>query len=309
MSETLRVDYRTLSPYVRYVHEVELPAGSRLPKRHIYDYEFIYVLKGSGTIWIEERSYAIRSGDLVHIRPHLANEMHIADEGPMLCFAVHFDYVFLGEGLDFSPYSVYLGRKAEGAESNGESWLGNRPTVVLAEMEIPEKMQPLAAQQFYEVFRELQHCFEESRTDAPLRLKTLLLQLIGHIHSELMSKEGVRIGHSHADLVLDAITYMEAHFTERISSGLLAKRAALTPKYFGTIFRQATGQSVADYLLRLRMEEAKRLLRERKYTVQEIAEIIGIGDLYYFSKLFKRVEGIPPKRYADSILWLERGKE
>ncbi|MEC0229960.1 helix-turn-helix domain-containing protein [Paenibacillus alba] len=309
MSEILRVDYRMLSPYVRYVHEVELPAGSRLPKRHIYDYEFIYVLKGSGTIWIEERSYAIRSGDLVHIRPHLVNEMLIADEAPMLCFAVHFDYVFLGEGLEFSPYSVYLGRKTEGAESTGESWLGNRPTVVLAEMEIPEKMQPLAAQQFYEVFRELRHCFEESRTDAPLRLKTLLLQLIGLIHSELMSKEGVRIGHSHADLVLDAITYMEAHFTERISSGLLAKRAALTPKYFGTIFRQATGQSVADYLLRLRMEDAKRLLRLRKYSVQEIAEIIGIGDLYYFSKLFKRVEGIPPKRYADSISWLERGNE
>jgi AraC-like DNA-binding protein len=308
ISELLRVDFRTISPYVRFVHEVELPAGIHMPERYIYDHEFIFVLKGSGTIRIEDRTYSMRGGDLLHIRPHLANEMFVGDDMPMQCFAVHFDYVFLGEGLDFSPYSVYLGRKGEDAESDSEKWLGQRPVVEISEMDIPEKLQPSAVQPFYEAFRELCLRFEESRMDSWLWLKAGMLRLIGLIHSELMTKEGVRIDHSHADLVLEAIAYIEENYAERINSGLLAGMASLTPKYFGTIFRQATGQSIAEYLLRFRMEEAKRLLRQKKLNVQQVAEQVGIGDLYYFSKLFKRMEGIPPKRYADSVYWLSQIK-
>jgi AraC-like DNA-binding protein len=215
---------------------------------------------------------------------------------------VHFDYVFLGEGFEFSPYSVYLGRK-EGAEAGGESRLGERPAVEPAEMTIPEKMTPEDVPSFYDVFRELRMRFEEARSDSRLWLKSAMLRLLALIQRELVTKEGVRIGHAHADLVLDAIAYMEEHYAERIGTAFLAKRAALTPKYFGTIFRQATGRSASEYLLRLRMEEAKRLLGQRKFTVQEVAERVGIGDLYYFSKLFKRMEGIPPKKYADSVSW------
>ncbi|MFC5405863.1 helix-turn-helix domain-containing protein [Cohnella soli] len=304
MSERLKIDYRTISPYVRFVHEIELPAGSRVPDRVIYDHELIYVVQGSGSIRIENRLHTIKGGDLVYIQPHLFNKMTIDDEAPMQCFAVHFDYVFLGEGMDFSPYSVYLGLPSDGGEPAEEKWLGQRPTVEVADLDIPETLRPAAVQPFYEAFRELRIRFEESRMDSWIWLKAGMLRLIGLIHGELMTKEGVRIDHTHADLVLSAIAYMEEHFTEKINAGLLAKRAALTPKYFGTIFRQATGQSISDYLLRLRLEEAKRLLRLKKYSVQQVAERVGIGDLYYFSKLFKRAEGISPKRYGASISWL-----
>jgi len=304
MSEHSRVDYRTISPYVRYVHEVELAAGTRMPERVIYDHEFIYVVKGSGTIRVENRVHTVRGGDLAYIRPHLANEMTIDEGMPMQCFAVHFDYVFLGEGMDFSPYSVYLGQHGDGGGPGENKWLGQRPTVEVADLDIPEKLKPSAVQSFYETFRELRLRYEESRRDSWIWLKAGMLRLIGLIHGELTTREGVRIDHSHADLVLEAIAYLEERFAERINAGLLAKRASLTPKYFGTIFRQATGQSISDYLLRLRMDEAKRLLRSRKYSVQQVAEKVGIGDLYYFSKLFKRAEGISPKRYGDSVSWL-----
>lgn len=306
MIEPRRVDYRMMSPYVRYVHEVEIPAGSHMPERHIYDYEFIYVIKGSGTIRIEDRIHPVQGGDLVYIRPHLANDMSVGAGASLHCFAVHFDYVFLGEGMDFSPYSVYLGRKDEGHESEADSWLRQRPAHEPSEIAIPEKKRVANVQPFYEVFRQLRHHFEHQRADSVLWLKSAMLQLIGLIHQELMTKEGIVIGHPYADLALDAIAYMEERCAEPIGVSLLAKRASLSPKYFGTIFKEATGQSVSEYLLRLRMERAKKLLRQRKMTVREVAEAVGIVDLYYFSKLFKRIEGIPPKRYADSVAWLER---
>lgn len=61
MSEQPRLDYRTLSPYVRYVHEVEIPPGSHLPERHIYDYEFIYVVKGDCKLRIEDRTHELKA--------------------------------------------------------------------------------------------------------------------------------------------------------------------------------------------------------------------------------------------------------
>ena len=85
-----------------------------------------------------------------------------------------------------------------------------------------------------------------------------MLQLIGLIHQQQMTKEGARVGHPHADLVLDAIAYMEEHYVERIITAALAGHASLTPKYFGTLFKDATARTITDHMLRLRIEQAKK---------------------------------------------------
>ena len=300
MAGSTRVDFRTLSPYVRFVHEIVISQGAVTPERFIYDHEFIYVVRGSGTLRIEDRLHEMGAGDLLYIRPHRTNEMIVSADGPMHCFAVHFDYVFLGEAADFSPYSVYLGRKPEDGDTDS-SWLHARPDAELIDVDIPEKMKPSRVSDFYEAFKELNECFQRARADAQIWLKAAMLKLIGLIHRELTTEEGIRVSHSHADMMLDAIQYMKREFAGRIDLRTLASRAGLTPKYFGTLFKQATGQSVPRYLAGIRIEEAKRLLRENAYSIEEVAERVGIGDLYYFSKLFKKSEGLAPKKYADSL--------
>ncbi len=297
-----RVDYRTISPYVRFVHEVAIAAGAVNPERNIYDHEFIYVVKGSGTLRIEDRTYSMEPGDLLYIRPHRTNEMFVSETEPMHCFAVHFDYVFLGEAAEFSPYAVYLGRKSEEGMPDA-SWLHERPNAELIDMDIPERMKPARVHEFFDAFKELCRVFEESRADAQIWLKAAMLRLIGLIHGELMTGEGVRVNHTHADMMLDAIDYMKSNFSASIDLKKLAARAGLSPKYFGTLFKQAAGISVSEYLTRIRIEEAKRLLRNSAYTIEAIADQVGIGDMYYFSKLFKKTEGLSPKRYAVSLRW------
>ncbi|WNR45326.1 AraC family transcriptional regulator [Paenibacillus roseipurpureus] len=300
MATASRIDYNTLSPYVRYVHEIVIPQGAMVPERYIYDYEFIYVVSGSGCLRIESNEYTMAPGALLYIRPHKLNEMIVSDKEPMHCFAVHFDYVFLGEAADFSPYSVYLGQKQTEGVPDAKS-LQARPNVELVDLDIPEHMTPSRIHPFHEVFRELTFHFHESRADAQIWLKSSILRLLGLVHQELTTKEGIWIEHTHADLMLDAIQFLQQQYKKKVDLPVLAARAKLTPKYFGTLFKQATGQSVSQYLLRLRMEEAKRLLRLNKFTIEEIADQVGIGDLFYFSKLFKKTEGMSPKKYADSL--------
>ncbi|BBI32909.1 AraC family transcriptional regulator [Cohnella abietis] len=303
MAGAYRVDYKTISPYVRFVHEVVIPPGEHTPERYIYDHEFIYVVKGKGRLRIENKEHPMGPGDLLYIRPNRTNEMFVHDDEPMHCFAVHFDYVFLGEAADFSPYAVYLGRRLDEGTPDTH-WLQARPDAEFTDMDIPEHMTPSRVHQFFEAFKELCLRFQDSRSDAQIWLKSSMLQLIGLIQQELTTEEGIWIGHSHADLMLDAIQFMKENYTQKLDLPMLAMRANLSPKYFGTLFKQATGQSCSQYLLQLRMEEAKRLLRQQSLTIEVIAEKVGIGDLFYFSKLFKKSEGLSPKRYADSLRWL-----
>ncbi|SDS33382.1 AraC-type DNA-binding protein [Paenibacillaceae bacterium GAS479] len=299
MANIYRVDYKTLSPYVRFIHEIVVHPGAHLHERYIYDHEFIFVVSGSGWLRIETNKYPMEPGDLLYIRPHKLNEMYVFENEPMHCFAVHFDYMFLGESTDFSP-SVYLGRR-QGEIIPDVNWLKARPYAELMDLDIPERMTPSRMHSFHEAFKELVLHFQESRADAHIWLKSSLLRLLGLVHHELTTKEGIRIHNSHADLMLEAVQFMQQNYTQKIDLPMLAARANLSPKYFGSLFKQATGQSVSQYLLGLRIEEAKRMLRLHKFTIKEIADGVGIPDLFYFSKLFKKMEGLSPKKYAESM--------
>jgi two-component system response regulator YesN len=57
--------------------------------------------------------------------------------------------------------------------------------------------------------------------------------------------------------------------------------------------------SFKDYLIQIRIEKAKHLIRETRKTIQEVAYEVGYTDPSYFSKAFKKVVGISPKEFAD----------
>jgi AraC family L-rhamnose operon transcriptional activator RhaR/AraC family L-rhamnose operon regulatory protein RhaS len=62
-------------------------------------------------------------------------------------------------------------------------------------------------------------------------------------------------------------------------------------------FKAETGQSIMQYLLRLRLLNAERLLRETNYKAEEIAQRCGFSDCTYFNRQFTRIIGIPPGQY------------
>jgi len=72
--------------------------------------------------------------------------------------------------------------------------------------------------------------------------------------------------------------------------------------YLSRVFKQETGTSFTDYLLRLRMEAAARLFDETDLKAYQIAEEVGIKDPYYFSSCFKKVMGIPPLEYKKAYV-------
>ena len=71
--------------------------------------------------------------------------------------------------------------------------------------------------------------------------------------------------------------------------------------YMNCIFKRVTGQTIFQYLAAVRMEHARRLIAQTTMHTGVIGQEVGYPDEYYFSKVFKRNVGMPPRTYADSL--------
>ncbi|KIL40575.1 hypothetical protein SD70_12560 [Gordoniibacillus kamchatkensis] len=99
-----------------------------------------------------------------------------------------------------------------------------------------------------------------------------------------------------------ALSYLAEHYAEDISMNLVAKQQYLNPSYFSKIFHEETGETFSKYVIRLRMEKAKQLLKDSSLKIYEVAQQVGYHDFRHFIKLFKDYEGLTPAQYRDSGL-------
>lgn len=104
-----------------------------------------------------------------------------------------------------------------------------------------------------------------------------------------------------SDLVRKIKGYVQQHYTEEaLNLQLIADEVVhLGVKYIGRCFFKETGIKFSEYLLGIRMEKAKQMLRSAEdIRIEEIAEQVGLGhDVPYFYQLFKRYTGMTPKEY------------
>ena len=97
------------------------------------------------------------------------------------------------------------------------------------------------------------------------------------------------------------LIYMENNLTRRLRLAELASVAHLQPTYFSNFFARHLGVPPITYLNRRRVERAAGLLFQGGARVEEIAERVGFRDVYYFSKTFKRITGLPPTAYRAQL--------
>ncbi|MTI54037.1 response regulator transcription factor [Geosporobacter ferrireducens] len=97
--------------------------------------------------------------------------------------------------------------------------------------------------------------------------------------------------------VVLAKEYIKDHFNKEISLEEVAEYVDLNPHYFSKLFKKIEGKNFKDYLIELRMEIAKELLKTTKFSIKEIAYKVGYNDANYFSRAFKRYTGRPATKY------------
>ncbi|MBK6936922.1 MAG: AraC family transcriptional regulator [Chitinophagaceae bacterium] len=99
------------------------------------------------------------------------------------------------------------------------------------------------------------------------------------------------------DCVDNAILYMREHINENIPLSELSKHYNYSVSRFSNLFKKKTGYAPIDYFLQMKMQKACQQLDFTNQSVKEVAFSMGFDDPYYFSKRFRTIIGVSPKKY------------
>jgi two-component system, response regulator YesN len=98
--------------------------------------------------------------------------------------------------------------------------------------------------------------------------------------------------------IIEIVTeFISEHLGEKLSLARIAEIVHLHPQYLGRLFKQEKDMTVSEFITMKRIEKAKKWLIHSDQTVTEIGEACGFADVNYFSKVFSKLEGVPPKKY------------
>ena len=93
--------------------------------------------------------------------------------------------------------------------------------------------------------------------------------------------------------------FVDKHFAEQITLNDVSKSIFVSTYYASRIFKKETGKNFVDYLNEVRIEKAKDFLKDVQYKIYEVADLTGITDAHYFSRLFRKYTGKTPSEYRD----------
>lgn len=137
-----------------------------------------------------------------------------------------------------------------------------------------------------------------SKFQTTTQLKNWIFNMLKSMN-ELMLKNSIP---EKRDIVEEAKKYMNKNFNKNVSLNEISERFFINPYYFSQLFKKKTGETYQNYLIRLRVDRAKKLLEETDLKIYEICEMVGYTDINHFNKIFERIIGIKPSEY-------KKGKE
>jgi len=127
-----------------------------------------------------------------------------------------------------------------------------------------------------------------------------LAETLDRIRRELLKKRSFaaeQAGTGDNKRIYKIIAFLHEHIADSISLKKLEDEFYLHPSYISQLFKQETGMNYHEYLLRLRVDHAKRLLSTSDLSISQIAVMTGFQDYRGFSLAFKRLEKITPSKY------------
>jgi len=244
---------------------------------HSHDHiEMAFILSGKGRYKIDDEIYPVEEGDLLIFNPGVYHQALTDGNGrPTVEFFVGFTDV-LFRGMTPNHFEIPGG------------------PILHTTGELRQKLFRIASSMEAEK--------EVLRQGRYFMLRAYLVQMILLVIREqtlpLKQKKGYEFESVGKKYVVEQIvSYFEDHYAEKISLDQIAENMYLSPFYISKIFKSETGDTPIRFLIDIRLERAKELLKSGEYTsIQEVAAKVGYDDVYHFSKLFKKKYGVPPSK-------------
>ena len=234
-----------------------------VPHEHNY-FQMIYFLAGSGCLFLTDREYRIRPGDLFLIKPHKKHAL--APYSPLKTL-----------DLKFRVYDADL-----------------RQRLLNATERITEKGATLAT--LFEHIR----CEGEAtsylyRESCNLSLLQILIRYLRLDRKEPEAVAELREEElPNDDVVRRALEFVRSHYAEDLNLPRIAGTLQRSDRHVRQHFEDCLGVPPMRYLLQYRITRAKELIRYSDYALKEIAELVGFKTIHHFTRVFREVAGESP---------------
>lgn len=252
---------------------------------HFHDFnELVFIVKGKGIQVIEQNEYLVTAGDVFVLQ---GNQKH-----------------FFKDASDIEIVNVMFSanKKAKLISPSTQKMEGYNALFILesnyrAKHHFTNKLHldrsELAKMEFIlnSMIMEHQHKMEGYKTLISNKLEELIVLLSRH-YSNLEATEAkslVRIG--------KVIDFLENNYAEKVYIDHLAEMAFMSPRNFQRIFKKALGETPSNYIMQIRLQKARKLLRTSDITMAEVAHTCGFTDDKYFIKCFKKTFNITPVKF------------
>lgn len=267
---------------VLFSGESQTRPGHQIGPR-VYDYYLMHhVISGKGIFVCGGKELELKAGDTFLIEPEQLVRYEADPINPWMYRWV----AFQGKGVP---------------EALGKTGLSSSRCIVHTE----ENSVP-------ELFSKILHVLQDQKEGAHQKALGYLYVLFGELCESIYPKKtgmGMRTSSESGRIVQKAIHYLSTQYAEDISIETMADSLGYNRAYLSRIFKQETGLTPVTFLLKLRIDKARLLLRQRmELTVEQIASSVGFHDPLYFSKQFKRFYNCAPTQYRDTIRYTRKQK-
>lgn len=263
--------------------------GVRLPDYYYFHahqgMELLLVHQGSGQIIAGDQLVHAGPGSLLLFQPYQLHKIHMNADAPYERSVFLFEPATLDARLTAFPSLQRFFRVL---------WQSELPVqhFPLGELESEAKLTLASCAQAIQAADPEQRLEELSLT--AIVLLRLLRRAFPAVAAELTSLAARPRSMGYAE---QAIQWIEAHFAEDFQLGRLADELYVSPSYISRLFHQETGATLTEYITVRRLREACILLAATELPVREIALRIGLTNMPYFGRLFRRNFGMTPMEY------------
>lgn len=227
-----------------------------------------YILKGQGIFYVGDKTYKLSKDQGFLICPNIVTFYEANNDDP-------WEYIWVG----------FNGFKAEAYLKHANITLENPIFVYNKDRNLEECLSNMIAAGKYKKSDEI-------------RLKGLI-----HIFlSELMENSNpidVESKYNKNIYIRKAVEYISDNYYRNITIEEIANYLSLSRNYFCSIFKNTLEKSPKEYLIQFRMDKACEYMHNNNLSIGDISRSIGYNDPLTFSKVFKKIKGLSPKRYRE----------
>lgn len=272
------MNFNEVNPYIRFAERIQYRSAGQTVI--VQDCRIFYILSGSGTIEISGRIYVLKEDAIFYC---CADSVYTIISDGLTLISLNFDLDQSRPELSdcLSPMPI---EKSETMPTDGEYIEDDR--FINSHIYIEYGRKYFSAME--DILSEfvLRKIYYQQKSSGIL--KNLLIE-IARVQTLLPSNATYAVSR--------IIEYIEDNLSDTVSNKELAKLAGYHAHHLNRLFLKQTGQSMHQYILARRLNEAKKLLLNTELPVSEVAEKCGFNSLSHFSFYFKQQIGLPPLQY------------